>query len=299
MNNINLNFLKIFMEVANSNSFLEASNKLYITQPAISRSIAKLEEDLGVVLFYRANKGIALTPSGEVLLKYIKESGALLETCQRVLTSMNDIEQGNIVIGVQSHIVRNYLMDKVCSFRKKHPNIKMKFLDLSTSLLIDELEKRHIDFVIDTSPIEIIYNNITIKPIKNLNTCFIKSKENSTKITELTDLEKQCMILPDVRSSLRRNLDKCLNEIGVNVEPKLEFVTEELIIDAVKRNAGIGYVVESSIKNKSFEDYIDIISFNDQLPNIEINLVYIEKNLTNVSKLFIDEVILNEDSNNN
>lgn len=292
MNNVNLNFLKIFMEVANSNSFLEASNKLYITQPAISRSIAKLEEDLGVVLFYRANKGIALTPSGEVLLKYIKESNALLETCQRVLTSMNDIEQGNIVIGVQSHIVRNYLMDKVCSFRKKHPNIKMKFLDLPTSSLIDELEKRHIDFVIDTSPIEIIYNNIIIKSIKNLNTCFIKSKENTTKIIELTDLEKQCMILPDVRSSLRRILDKCLSNIGVNVEPKLEFVTEELIIDDVKRNVGIGYVVESSIKNKSLEDYIDIISFNDQLPNIEINLVYIEKNLTNVSKLFIDEVML-------
>ena len=295
MNNINLNFLKIFLEVANSNSFLEASNKLYITQPAISRSIAKLEEDLGVTLFYRANKGIALTPSGEVLLKYIKESNALLETCQRVLTSMNDVEQGNIVIGVQSHIVRNYLMDKVCSFREKHPNIKMKFLDLSTSSLIEELEKRHIDFVVDTSPIETIYNNIIIKPIKNLNTCFIKSKQNPKKIKKLEDLEKQCMILPDVRSSLRRNLDKCLNTMGINVEPKLEFVTEELIIDAVKRNVGIGYVVESSIKNKSFENYIDIISFKEQLPNIEINLVYIEKNLTNVSKLFINEVILNED----
>ena len=294
MNNINLNFLKIFMEVANSNSFLEASNKLFITQPAISRSIAKLEEDLGVVLFYRANKGIALTPSGEVLLKYIKESNALLETCQRVLTSMNDIEQGHIVIGVQSHIVRNYLMDKVCSFRKKHPNIKLKFVDLSTSSLIDELEKRHIDFVVDTSPIETIYNNIIIKPIKTLNTCFIKSTQNTKKIKKLEDLEKHCLILPDVRSSLRRNLDKCLNNIGINIEPKLEFVTEELIIDAVKRNVGIGYVVESSIRNKSFDDYIDIISFNDELPNIEINLVYIEKNLTNVSNLFINEAILKE-----
>ena len=283
------------MEVANSNSFLEASNKLFITQPAISRSIAKLEEDLGVVLFYRANKGIALTPSGEVLLKYIKESNALLETCQRVLTSMNDIEQGHIVIGVQSHIVRNYLMDKVCSFRKKHPNIKLKFVDLSTSSLIDELEKRHIDFVVDTSPIETIYNNIIIKPIKTLNTCFIKSTQNTKKIKKLEDLEKHCLILPDVRSSLRRNLDKCLNNIGINIEPKLEFVTEELIIDAVKRNVGIGYVVESSIRNKSFDDYIDIISFKDELPNIEINLVYIEKNLTNVSNLFINDAILKED----
>ena len=175
----------------------------------------------------------------------------------------------------------------------------MTFIDLSTSSLIQKLEKRHIDFVIDTSPIDIIYNNITVKPIKNLNTCFIKSTENTKKINKLEDLKKQCMILPDVRSSLRRNLDKCLSDIGINVEPKLEFVTEELIIDAVKRNIGIGYVVESSIKNKSFEDYIEIMPFKDQLPSIEINLVYIEKNLTNVSKLFIDEVILNEEENNN
>ena len=64
MENINLNSLKIFLEVASSKSFLDASNKLFISQPAISKSMSKLEEDLGIVLFYRANKGISLTPSG-------------------------------------------------------------------------------------------------------------------------------------------------------------------------------------------------------------------------------------------
>lgn len=67
MDNVNLNSLKIFLEVANSNSFLEASNCLFMSQPAISKSMSKLEEDLNVTLFYRANKGISLTPSGELL----------------------------------------------------------------------------------------------------------------------------------------------------------------------------------------------------------------------------------------
>ena len=53
MNEINLNSLKIFLEVANSNSFLEASNKLYMSQPAISKSMSKLEETLNVKLFYQ------------------------------------------------------------------------------------------------------------------------------------------------------------------------------------------------------------------------------------------------------
>ncbi len=104
MNDINLNSFKIFLEVANSNSFLEASNKLFLSQPAISKSMSKLEEDLGISLFYRANKGISLTPSGEVLYKYLKDTKDLLLSCQRLLVSMNDIEEANLIIGVQSHI---------------------------------------------------------------------------------------------------------------------------------------------------------------------------------------------------
>lgn len=87
--------------------------------------MSKLEEDLGIVLFYRANKGISLTPSGEILYKYLRETKDLLLSCERVLVSMNDVEEGNIIIGVQSHIVRNYLMDKIDHFRTKHPRIKI------------------------------------------------------------------------------------------------------------------------------------------------------------------------------
>ena len=94
MNNINLNWLKVFMCVATSNSFLDASRKLYISQPAISKSMSKLEEELNITLFYRANKGISLTPSGELLFNYLKEVRDSLLSCERVLISMNDIEEG-------------------------------------------------------------------------------------------------------------------------------------------------------------------------------------------------------------
>lgn len=97
--------MKIFLEVANSNSFLEASNKLFLSQPAISKSMSKLEEDLGITLFYRANKGISLTPSGEVLYQYLKDTKDLMLSCERVLISMNDIEEGKITFnGVRSNI---------------------------------------------------------------------------------------------------------------------------------------------------------------------------------------------------
>ena len=113
MKEFNLNSLKIFLAVATSNSFLEASNKLYISQPAISKSINKLEEDLGVTLFYRANKGITLTQDGEVLLRYVKDSRKLLLACERMFSSNNSLDSGIITIGVQSFIVHNYLLEKI------------------------------------------------------------------------------------------------------------------------------------------------------------------------------------------
>lgn len=294
MNDINLNSFKIFLEVANSNSFLEASNKLFLSQPAISKSMSKLEEDLGITLFYRANKGISLTPSGEVLYKYLRDTKDLLLSCERVLISMNDIEEGNIIIGVQSHIVRNYLMDKIDHFRMKHPKMKIKLIDLSTKALIEQLGDRKIDFVVDTTPVETIYNNIEIIPIKSLNTCFIKSIKNKKYISKLKDLEDENIILPVERSSLRKNLNIALKKSEVNFIPILEFETEELIIDAVRRNLGVGYVVKTAVQYLVDAKILDYIEIEEELPEMEINLVFINNNLSKAAQLFIEEEITNE-----
>ena len=294
MNNINLNSLKMFLEVANSKSFLDASNKLFISQPAISKSMSKLEEDLGIQLFYRANKGITLTPSGETLYRYLQKTKDLLLSCERTLISMNDIEEGKIVIGVQSHIVRNYLMDKIANFRTNHPKMIIELVDMSTNLLIERLEERKLDFVVDSSPIDTVYNNVKIEPICSLNTCFVKSVYNTHNIKSFQSLKKESLILPASRSSLRKNLHKCCEGSGVVLNPILEFETEELIIEATRRNLGVGYVVESAIQYLINSNILERIKLKEELPKMEINLVYINSYLTKAAKLFIKEEISNE-----
>lgn len=292
MDNINLNYLKVFLEVAKSKSFLEASNKLFISQPAVSRSIANLEEELGVKLFFRENKGVILTSSGEILYEYLNQMKNLLDSCGRVLISMNDIEEGTIVIGVQSHIVRNYLMNKIVDFQKKHPKIKISLIDASTSSMLEQLESRKLDLVIDSSPIVTKYNNLQIKKIKRLNTCFIKSVENNTNISKLKDIVKCDLILPGSRGSIRKNLNKIFDRNNItDVEPKLDFETEELIIEAVRRNLGIGYVVEDAIDYLVEANIIEKIELEEELPYFELNLVCIDNYLSNIAKLFIEEEI--------
>ena len=291
MNEINLNSLKMFLEVATSNSFLEASNKLYMSQPAISKSMSKLEETLNVALFYRANKGISLTPSGEILYNCLRETKDLLETCERALIAINDVEQGTLVIGVQSHIVRNYLMSKIDDFRLKHPKIKIELIDMSSNKLIEQLVSRKIDFIIDAAPIDTIYNNISITPICALKTCFIKSTRNDAMIKTINDLENENIILPIARSSLRKNLNRIFDEQSLDIVPVLEFGTEDLIIDSVRRNLGIGYVVEPAIDYLVKAGIIEKVDIDFIFPKMEINIVKIDNNLTKTAQMFIDEEI--------
>ena len=291
MNDLNMNSLKIFLEVANSNSFLEASNKLYVSQPAISKSMSKLEEDLNVTLFYRANKGISLTPSGEILYNYLKKAEDLLLTCQRELTSINDIEESSLVIGVQSHIVRNYLMNKIDDFRLKHPKIKIELIDMSTNQLLEQLESRKLDFVIDSTPIDNVYNNISITPVCSLKTCFIKSTKSKSNPKTLEDLEKENIILPIARSSLRKNLNKIFDDKGIFIKPVLEFGTEDLIIDSVRRILGLGYVVEPAVSYLVEAGIVEKANIEYDFPEMEINIVKIDTNLTKTALMFIEEEI--------
>jgi DNA-binding transcriptional LysR family regulator len=204
---------------------------------------------------------------------------------------MNDTEEGRIIIGVRSHIVRNYLMNKIDRFRKKHPKIVIELIDLSTSALIDKLEERKVDFVIDSSPVDSLYNNLEIRPICSLGTCFVKSKTNNRKIESLNDLEKENLVLPLVKSSLRKNLEKCLFNKDIKINSVLEFETEELIIDAARRNLGIGYVVKPAVQYLVDANILEYIDINEELPGMEINLVYINSHLTNIAKVFIEEEI--------
>ena len=256
--------------------------------------MSKLEEDLGIQLFYRANKGITLTPSGETLYRYLQKTKDLLLSCERALISLNDIEEGKIVIGVQSHIVRNYLMDKIASFRANHPKMIIELVDMSTNILIERLEERKVDFVVDSSPIDTVYNNVKIEPICSLNTCFVKSVYNTHNIRDFQSLIKENLILPASRSSLRKNLHKCCEESGVVLNPILEFETEELIIEATRRNLGVGYVVESAIQYLIDSNILERIKLKEEFPKMEINLVYINSYLTKAAKLFIEEEISNE-----
>lgn len=291
METVNFNLYHIFYEVAKSSSFSEASERLYISQPAISKNIKNLEEILQTKLFYRKNKGIVLTRNGEKLLSYVEKAYSFLTAGQKIILENNDLSTGQITIGCPSHIAEFYLLKYIELFRKDYPGINIKISSLSTRDLIKELQQHQIDFIIDSSPIDSIYNNMIIKPIKSFETCFICNSDSLKSLEDIKNLEDFDLILPLERSSVRKNLEKTLKEYNVNLNAVLEVETTNLIISSVKHDIGVGYVVKEAVKEQLDKGIIYEAKTNCELPKLELNLIYVDNYLSNTAKRFIDDYI--------
>ena len=282
LNDINLNLYKAFYVCAKCNSFKEASEKLYVTQPAISMQIKALENSLGTKLFYRSNTGLSLTNEGKQLYNYIEKSYNYLTAGEKVIKQNSNMDFGTIVIGAPAHIASFYLLEYIEAYRTKHPNVFFRIINGTTTELLKGLEDHSIDFVIDSSPINITNQEMTILPLMQFDTCFITTEQNAEK-----DIEKQKYVMPYERSSIRKNLEKELEKYNVKLNVVLEVETTDLIISSVKNDIGTGYVVKKSVKNELENKELVELKTKYNLPKLELNLVYIEDYLTNLSRYFI------------
>ncbi len=291
--NINLNLYKTFYDVAKSESISEAAKKTFTSQPAISKSIKKLEETLNVKLFYRNLDGIKLTSEGEKLLFYVEEAFNNLLVGERNITENEKLQSGKLTIGVPSQIGTFFVFDSISKFHKIYPNIEITIISSSTKSLLKKLKLHEIDFIIDSSPINDVQEDVIIRTLKKVDNCFIVSKKYEDKIKNiksLNDIENYPLILPVPNTSNRSNLDLLFEKNGIKPTNVMNIHTSEMILGAVKKDLGIGYIIEDLIID---DPEVCKINIKEKLPKIEINLVYVKKYLTIVPtkfiKMFIDD----------
>ena len=241
INNINLNLYRVFYTCAKCDSFVEASKKLCVSQPAVSKQIKLLEDQLETKLFYRESNGLKLTNDGKQLFHYIEKSYNYIIAGEKTIKENNNISVGTIVIGAPAHIASFYLLEFIEEYQKKFPKVFFRIINGSTSELLSGLKNHIIDFVIDSSPINTENNDIKIIPLSEYETCFITTKNNKE-----SNLEKQKLIMPYKRSTIRKNLEKELEKHDIKLNVVLEVETTDLIISSVKNEIGTGYIVKNS-----------------------------------------------------
>lgn len=274
--NVDLELYRIFYVVAKNKHMTRASEELCISQPAISQSIKKLEEQLGGTLFIRSNKGMELTKEGEMFFDYIKGALDLITSAENEFTSFKNLDKGVVRIGISTTLTKLVLMDTVEEFHKLYPNVEINIVNGLTDNLLLDLEKGKIDFVIFN---EGLYDPkiFLIDKLCSLKEGFIYNKKyfkDNTKV--LDDINNYSVIIQNSNSNSRKVINEFLLKKGIILKPKMEVVSQDLVVEFTESGLGVGYTIIDLAK-KNYPD-LEELEINKFLPDIDI-LVASNKNI--------------------
>ncbi len=122
---MNIDYLKTFFRVAETQSFTQAARDLYLTQPAVSQQIQNLENSLKVTLFDRSRRKILLTEEGRLLFAYAQKIFSLVQDLENAFESLSDLGQGHINIGATAIMGSYYLPWYISRFHELHPGVRI------------------------------------------------------------------------------------------------------------------------------------------------------------------------------
>jgi DNA-binding transcriptional LysR family regulator len=283
---IDLDLYKIFYTVAKHKHMTKASEELYISQPAISQSIKKLEEQLGGTLFIRSNKGMELTSEGKMFFEHIKGALELINNAENEFSSFKSLDKGEIKIGCSSTLTKLVLLDAIKEFHKDYPGVKVTIINDLTSNLINNLKLGKLDMVIFNES-NVKESNLSLVKIKELKQGFIYNKDYfKDNIKTLSELNDYPLILQKEESNSRKLLDYLTMQKGIKLIPNMEVVSQDLITEFTNIGLGIGFSIIDLAKNNY--PHLEELNVNREIPNIN---VYLASNrnisLTFASKKFI------------
>ena len=251
--------------------------------------IKNLEKQLDVKLFNRENDGVKLTEEGKQLYELINKSISSFDFAEKVIKGQNDLANGTINIGCQSHLTNYYLMEYIKKAKDDYPNLNVGLTCGAVSNEMFEMLKNHkLDFVItDVIPTET--EEFVIEELKKVNNIFVAKEP--LKIENVKELEDLRYILNFDYTITTKNLMKVLKEYNVKIKPNMKCDTTEIRVEAVKNGLGIAYVMKEAVKKQLENGELYEVEVPIKLPELSINLVYKKDMLTQVDKKFIKKYL--------
>ena len=292
--NIDFELYRIFYVVANNSNITKASEELNISQPAISKSIKNLEEQLGGQLFVRTKRGVVLTEEGKEFYNYIKQAIEYINNAENKFTDLINLEAGCIKIGISTTLTKEFLLPYLEKFHLLYPKVDIQIITSLTSDLMSKLKNGLIDIIVLNINNKNYGNDIDIIRCRKINDCFVvnnKYKDLSFKEMSLEDLNNYPLILQAKGSNTREFLDDVAREKGVVLKPNIELTSYSLVVDFCKIGFGIGYVTKNYIKDEIKNRELFELKIKEKIPSRYIGIALSKNHLPNFSTKKLIEII--------
>ena len=239
----NLNLYKFFCAVAEEKNISKASEKLFVSQPAVSFSIRELEKELNQQLFVRKSKGVELTAFGKILYSQIKDCVDKFDKIEQMAFRFSKLDQGILRIGACTSNVNQILMEYLTEFAKKYPNVQIVMERDNDDRLLQRLTENSLDMIfVDKS--DKIDDFKTVKTF-DIDYQLLGNKKFKEKYVEddvdLKNFPVSDLIVPSVNNGSRTTINKFFANNSIKFEPKYELDSYILLYDFVKKGFGIAF----------------------------------------------------------
>ena len=274
---VSFDLLKIFKTVAYYGNISKAAKKLCVTQPSVTKSIKKLENQLNITLFVREKKGMSLTDDGKTLYRYIVDSINTLDNVELVAKNISESDVGKLRIGAGESVTRTILKDTIIQYKKLHPGITIEILNLNSDQLYNDLRYGRLDIIFINSTVVINEGKYNCFKLLDIEDCFFTTNEFYEKLKNITNLKSilsQSLIVQNEKYDTRTFLNSICIKNNIQLKPTIEVERHSLIVEFVKEGLGIGFAtkqyIESNLKTGELKE-IDV-KFN--IEKRHINCVY-------------------------
>ncbi|MCM3758017.1 LysR family transcriptional regulator [Sporosarcina aquimarina] len=285
-----LDLYRIFNVVSSNQSFSKAAQELYMTQPAVSQAISKLEKELDILLFHRTSKGVVLTNEGNLLNEHIKSALGIINAAEDKLLEFKSLKTGQLRIGVGDTISRYFLLPYLEKFHKGYPGIKLNILNGTTTEICDLIKSGKVDIGVCNLPID--EENLQVIPCKEIQDIFVcgeKYKTLTEKPVSFEYLMRMPLIFLEKKSNSRLFVEQFFEKKGFQFSPVFELGSFDLVLEFAKINLGISCVIKEFSKNYLESGELYEIQLVEEIPKRIIGLCYLENvPLTRAAKSFIE-----------
>lgn len=290
----NLSLYKVFNTVAATGNISYAAKELFISQPAISKSITHLEENLGVTLFVRTSRGVHLTEEGAQLYEYTKTAFDSLAQGEDSIKRIRELGIGHLRIGVSTTLCKYILLPYLKNFIQAYPHIKITIVCESTFQTLELLENRKIDIGLIGKP----------NPLKSLDFCAVEQIEDifvatrsyleNLKLREASanklDFPTHPMqngsmssseifktanvMLLDEKNMTRLYIDDYFSSNQIETNQILEVSNMDLLIEFAKIGLGVSCVIKEFVQTELNDGSLIEIPLEKSLGKREVGFAY-------------------------
>lgn len=282
----NLNLYQIFYEVAGCHNFSVAARKLYISQPAVSKAISRLEEDLDTALFHRSSRGVTLTPEGELLYSHVETALLSLKSGTDLLKSTANGNVSQLSIGVSTTLCKYVLLPFLKPFISENPNIKITISCQSTFDTLTALQNGSIDIGLVGIPGDARAEKnpaITYLPLKTIEDIFVasdtylspfllKSKGETQALDTL--FKEASFIMLDKENISRKHADAFLAARELTLPHVIEVNNMDLSIEFARAGLGIACVISAFVEEDIKKGTLRELKLTHRIPRRRIGFAY-------------------------